>query len=448
MIALLLCLVAFVVCYLAGRRSLGQGLVALLFFGFFYGILRANLLTMFSHFIFDAGLFGLYLSPRWRDVDGPTNKRSKTVQLWMLLLIAWPMLLVVLPFQPLLVTLVGLRGNIYFLPLLLFGARLKGKDLTELSVGLAVLDLVAAVFATAEYFLGVPRFFPLSPVTQIIYSSADAGEGFLRIPSIFSSAHAFGGTMVATLPYLIGLWSAAEKKLHRTLAVIAVPGTLIGILMSSTRLNFVLGSAMVLAVVFTTPMKAKYKVLFVLILAGVSVGAVSNVRFQRFKSLGDTDAVSERIAGSVNRTFWEILAEYPMGNGLGGGGTSIPYFLAGEVRNPIGMENEYARILCEEGVIGLLLWLSFIACFLMRGRSVFAKGPWSTSRRLVWCLAAIDVGTAWIGIGMLTAIPGTVLLLLGMGWVLAAPQPEAPVRKRQSVVPVRGLRPTYVSALR
>ena len=62
MLALALCVLAFILTYWAGKHSLGKGVVVLLIFGFFYGILRANLLTTFSHFIFDAGIFGLYLS--------------------------------------------------------------------------------------------------------------------------------------------------------------------------------------------------------------------------------------------------------------------------------------------------------------------------------------------------------------------------------------------------
>ena len=58
-----------------------------------------------------------------------------------------------------------------------------------------------------------------------------------------------------------------------------------------------------------------------------------NERWQRYKEL-DSQSVEDRISGSVNRSFLEVLVEYPMGNGLGGGGTSIPYFLASQVRNP------------------------------------------------------------------------------------------------------------------
>lgn len=131
MIALVLCIVAFVACYIAGRRSLGWGLVTLLFVGYFYGIVRANLLTTFSHFIFDAGMLGLFLAPVWRNRDAGGGKRSEAVQFWAIILTAWPMLLVMLPFQPLLVSLVGLRGNVFFIPLLVLGSRRRERILSS-----------------------------------------------------------------------------------------------------------------------------------------------------------------------------------------------------------------------------------------------------------------------------------------------------------------------------
>jgi hypothetical protein len=439
MIALVLCVVAFLACYWAGRRSLGQGLVMLLTFGFFYGILRANLLTAYSHFIFDAGMIGLFLSPCWHTSNPAEKKRSAAIQLWTILLIAWPILLVALPFQPLLVSLVGLRGNTFFFPLLLIGSRLKQRDLFELSIGLAVLDMAAVAFGGAEYFMGLPRFFPISPVTQIIYSSADAGGGFYRIPATFTSAHAFGGTMVASIPYLVGLWAQSEKYFYRVLGLTAMVMAMLGVLMSATRQNFVLGSAMILFVIFTTKMKTKQRVFFVVVIVAIGMVAMGNVRFQRFKSLGDTEGVTERVAGSVNLGFWEIFRDYPMGNGLGGAGSSMPYFLQGQTRNPIGMENEYARILGEQGIIGLLLWMVLVVWFLFRAPTAFAKGPSSISRRLVWCLAAVDLATAFIGLGMLTSIPGTVFLVMGIGWTST---PQA----REAMVPSRTRRPVQPMA--
>src|SRR5579864_5603598 len=103
MLALAFCALAFVACLMAGRRSLGYGIAAVLAVGYFYGILRANLLTAFSHFIFDAGLVGLYLSQKWTD---PATKHISRLRWWILLLIIWPSLLVLMPFQPWLVSLV------------------------------------------------------------------------------------------------------------------------------------------------------------------------------------------------------------------------------------------------------------------------------------------------------------------------------------------------------
>ena len=431
MIAIALCVFAFIGCYWMGKRSLAWGLIAVLTVGYFYGILRANLLTTFSHFIFDAGLLGLYLSQEWTTTGTRDTRRLSIIRFWTVILIAWPVALVFLPFQPLLVSLVGLRGAIFFVPVLLLGSRLKDQDLIRLSAGIAVLDLVAFGFAGAEYFLGVPRFFPFSPVTRIIYASGDIAGGFFRIPSIFSSSAAYGGAMASTIPYLIGLWSRSPSRFQRLLAVSGIGAALLGVLMSASRSSFIFGCVMVSVAIFTSKMDSRRRLIFMLVLAGIGYAAMTNDRFARFKSLGDTEAVTERIAGSVNRGFFEILSEYPMGNGLGGGGTSIPYFLEGEVRNPIGMENEYARILSEQGIIGLVLWLGLVFWFLFRVNVAFRRGPWANSRRMAWCLAAFSFGTAFMGTGLLTAIPGTVILLLSMGWT-SIPMEEQTPRARFS----------------
>jgi hypothetical protein len=441
MIAIVLCAVAFVTCFLMGRRSLGQGLLALLVCGYFYGILRANVITTFSHFIFDAGLVGLYLSQSWAE-KGSDRARNGTLRIWTLLLIGWPFILVFLPFQPILISLVGLRGNVFFLPVLILGSRLKHKDLMTFAVGLAILNVVAFAFAGAEYFTSVQRFYPFSAVTQIIYMSGDVAGGYLRIPAIFTTAHAYGGTMVATIPFLMGAWGNALGRWTRLVALGGIAAAMLGVLMSATRQNFILGAGMVGFVLVTTKMPAGARVALVLVVAVVGWVASTNVRFQRFKELGDTENVAGRIAGSVNRGFIEILVEHPMGNGLGGGGMSMPYFLAGQVRNPIGLENEYALVLCEQGIVGLMIWVGFILWFLSRAPIAFSRGAWMNSRRMAWFLVAIGWGTAWIGTGLMTSIPQTVIFLLGMGWSATnmAAEAAAPlISKTKKSVRGRGL---------
>jgi hypothetical protein len=298
---------------------------------------------------------------------------------------------------------------------------------------LTILNLTALGFAVAEYFKGVPMFYPHNSVTTIIYMSGDVEGGFLRIPGIFANAHAYGGTMVNSMPLLVGGWTQARSKKEGVFAVIGVAAALLGILLSATRLNFILGSGLILFTMWRGKLKKSHRVILVvvvLIMAGV---ALTNERFQRFKSLGDTDMVSERVNGSINRGFFEIFFEYPMGNGLGGGGTSMPYFLQSEVRNPVAMENEYARILFEQGIIGLVLWISFAFWYVGRGKNVFSPGPWGTPRRLVWCVNMFWLLTATIGLGLLTSIPSTAFVILGMGWTGTAMAPTSSRRTRAAV---------------
>ena len=426
MIAILLCILALIVTFWAGRRSLRVGLIVLLGIGYFYGILRANLLSTASHFIFDAALIGLFLSNCWKSTAPAQIRNSEPILYWLILLIGWPALVCLLPFQPLAVSLVGMRGNTFLLPALFLGSRLRDKDLLTIASGLSVLNLVALGFAVAEYFMGVQRFYPVSPVTMLIYVSGDVGDGYFRIPAIFSTAHAYGGTMLVSLPLLFGAWMRSHSRLQRLLSLTGVCAAVAGILLSATRTNFVLGCAALLVVFFTVRMKPTTRLAFILLVLAAGTASLTNVRFQRFKTLADTEAVAERIGGSVNRGFWEILMQYPLGNGLGGGGSSMPHFLHAAIRNPIGLENEYARIACEQGVIGLLLWGTFVAWFVCRAPVAFQKDSWQGGRRLAWFVSLFTLGTGLIGLGMLTSIPQTVLFLLNIGWSSTPPVAEAP----------------------
>ena len=110
-----------------------------------------------------------------------------------------------------------------------------------------------------------------------------------------------------------------------------------------------------------------------------------------------------------------------MGNGLGGGGTSIPYFLASQVNRPVEVENEYGRILLEQGLVGLLLWVGFVVWFVTN-RVTFVKDDWLTGRRMAWYLCILTFLIAAIGNGMLSSIPNTFLFLLCIGWTSVRPE--------------------------
>jgi hypothetical protein len=431
-IAILVCILAFGLSLWASRRSLVAGLVVVLGTGYFYGIVRANIISPYSHFIFDASLAGLYLAQLHRNLTRDEQRRSSLLRGWMLVLIAWPALVCLMPFQTPLVSLVGLRGNIFFLPLCLFPVRMKSRDWMVLSLALAALNVMALSFGAGEYALGVEKFYPVSPVTAIIYASHDvAGYQYFRIPAIFVNAHSYAGTMVATMPFLVGAWTQPGLTLvRRYLLAAGLVSAILGVLMANARVHVVAAAIVVIAAVVQGKISRAKRLIFCAGIAAAAVLAFSNERLQRFTSLSDTEGVTGRIQGSVNRTFLEVLIEYPMGNGLGGGGTSLPNFLEGQVVKPVAIESEYGRILLEQGIIGLLFWSGFICWFLTSSHSS-APSTWVVARRLTWCWCAVSFAISMIGTGMLTAIPSTALMILGIGWVTVRPvhDSDAPVSR-------------------
>jgi len=348
------------------------------------------------------------------------------------------LLMLLMPFQPLLVSIVGLRGNMFFLPAVFLGTRLRSEDLRRLAFGFAVLNLVALGFAVAEYFKGIEPFFPYGPMTITMYNSMDSG-GANRIPSLFQNAHTYAGVMVFTIPLLFGQWAiSAGARWRKMLLLLGMGAAFLGVLMAATRQGIITAAMLVVIASVSGKLGPIKRLVFAAAIVAVVWSAMHNERWQRYKDL-DSDTVQDRIAGSVNRTFWEVLVEYPVGNGLGGGGTSIPYFLASQVNRPVGVESEYCRILLEQGIVGLLLWIGFIFWFVTN-RVAFVKDDWFNGRRMAWYLCVLSFMIGALGMGMLSSIPNTFMLLMTVGWTAVSPIPEkaATARKvsRSGALPV------------
>jgi hypothetical protein len=427
MVPILLLIVAFGATYYGGRRSLLHGLAVLFTVGYAYGIVRANRMDGFSHLLFDAALLGLYAAEFQRRFSPEERVRLDALRTWLYVMIGWPLVLFLAPTQDILVELVGLRGNIFMLPCLLIGARLRRDDVLRLAQWLAILNIGAGLFAAVEYIVGLDAFFPRNAVTELIYRSGDIAEyTAYRIPSTFANAHAFAGTMVGTLPLLVGAWMQPLDRRRRLLLSIAIGASVLSIFATGARLPVVLLFALGIVLAFSSHVRGVHKVRWLIVALVVAYVVSGEERLQRFLTLRDSSYVTERIAGSVNLGFIEVASQYPLGNGLGGGGTSIPYFLQDRVRNVVAIENEYARILLEQGIPGLLIWVGFLAWVFSRRSNVTGQ-PWFLARRLgwVWCLGAFATGV--LGTGLLTSIPATALLLLTLGWI-AVPERDADLR--------------------
>jgi len=186
MIAILICVAAFVSVFIAGRRSLSAGTGLALAFGYMYGVIRANFPQPASHFIFDAAALGLYMAIFARPKTPLERRRIRKVAPWVVVLFAWPAFLALLPIHDPLIQLVGLRGIVFFLPFVILGAMFDDLELRKLAFWIGALNVVAFAFASGEYVLGVPAFFPRNAATEIIYISKDvANYSAFRIPATF-----------------------------------------------------------------------------------------------------------------------------------------------------------------------------------------------------------------------------------------------------------------------
>jgi len=413
-----LCIAATLGCFIAGRRSIVWGVGAVMTLGYAYGILRANVPNLATHFLFDAGALGLYLALITRGLKPEQRSRLGALQPWIVLLVGWPLLLFLFPVQDPLVQLVGLRGQIFFIPFILIGAMLEVDDWYALAKWFAVLNLAAFGFALAEFVEGVPRFFPRNAMTTIIYASKDvAGWTAFRIPSTFTSAAPYSSMMVATTTLLLGAQVQRRgRKLDFWLLFAAIVATGLGVFMGASRSQAATLFLMFGLTFLMGHLSVRVLVRVVILIACVTWIVAKDERLQRFTTLSDTDAVQERLGYSVNSSFFDAAIKYPMGNGLGGGGTSVPYFLQDRLKDVVTMENEYGRIMLEQGIPGLLIWIAFIV-WVMLSPLPKRSDPWLSTLRMARIYLAIVFATMVLGTGTLNAVPGTAFLLMLVGWI-------------------------------
>jgi hypothetical protein len=198
--------------------------------------------------------------------------------------------------------------------------------------------------------------------------------------------------------------------------VVGIAVAVLGVFMCASRTQAVIMIVLGITVSLSFRVRMTAYLAWGAIAVAIGYMVATSPRLQRFTTLQDTSYVQTRISGSVNEGFLQQAADYPLGNGLGGGGTSIPYFLQDRLKNQVVIENEYGRIMLELGIPGLCIWLAFIFWVFTRAAPM-RSDPWFIGRRLAYVACLLYLGTGVIGLGLLTWVPGTALLLFLIGWV-------------------------------
>ncbi len=427
MLNFLIPLICALGCFLAAQRSLKLGLCAVLTVGYLYGIVRANVGGIGTYLMFDVAVIALYTAQLFRSSSSQEQARLSELRFWTISLILWPTFLfvvfLVFPDNDPAVELVGLRANVFLLPFLLLGGRLHGDDIRDIAIFCAVLNIGAVALGGAEFVLGIEPFYPMNETTEIIYRSHDLLDNTAhRIPGSFVNAHAFAGTLATTLPFILGAWSLPDQRRWvGPLLASAGVASFVGIFMAATRTHMITAAALAVVMSVGGGLSKTQWLRWAVAMALVGYVVSGDVRLQRFTTLTEQGALSERVGGSVNESLLDVATRYPLGNGLTSGGTSVPSFLRTTPGPGMLLENEYARISVEQGIPGLLMWVFFMAWVIFklpRGR----KDPWLLGRRLAWtaCLSLFLSGM--LGIGMMSAVPQTSIMLLLVGWFTTAPR--------------------------
>jgi hypothetical protein len=419
MISAGICVLAFAAAYWAGRRALWLGITVVLVVGYLYGIARAHLSDAFIHLLFDASVAGLYAACLWAAATARNRAGLYELKLWVILLLAWPTFLFFTTPGDVLIQMVGWRANAFVLPCLLLGAQLDDEQLYWLGLGIAVLNIGAAIVGALEFTFGLQMFFPRNEITDILYQSRLSDQQWwlgLRIPSTFVNAHAYGGTMVMTLPFIFGAWLHQRTRAHGHLLTAAVIASLLGVFMAGARTPMIALAGLIVLVSLSRSVRGGARLTWVGVMMVVAFVVAGDNRLQRFASLQDSTYIAQRLGGSINSEFFELMWGHPFGRGLAGGGTSIPYFLQDRSTAYFVMENEFARIALEQGIPGFFMWVCFMLWVLVQGQRK-ASDSWQLSRRLMLAATFAYFLFALTGIGLLTSVPLSMVLLIGIGWI-------------------------------
>ncbi len=408
--------------FVLARRSPGHAMGVLLLVGANIGYIRAHYATSLTMFLFDIGCVSFYagalLSPQMR---ARLHNIGGALPHWFFWLCAWPALLLLVPTQPFLVRLVGFRDAIFYLPFLLVGYVLTPEDRRQLAKWLAVIVLLALGEAWLEVHFGLAALFPPIPVDFLILAAHDVHVGHhltYRIPAFFVAAAVYGEFCVLSVPFLVAAVVDKQRSAKmRLLALLALTASLLGVLYCASRSDFLIMAGLLFTALLVARMPVHFKVMLALLALAGGLLMLRTPRFQRSLTLQNTAADQRRVQFSVNQSFIALLEKYPMGNGLGGGGSNMPSFLQHAVRHRVTLENEYARIMLEQGIPGLILWCAFLLYFFLRGQPFKVRREKAANTLAYACCAALIL-QAMLGLGLYETTPSAAFLFLLMGWLL------------------------------
>lgn len=217
--------------------------------------------------------------------------------------------------------------------------------------------------------------------------SGEFAQRLAGAPSDIINPNELGFVIATIIPFIYYLlWNSAFKS--KALFLILLPPLLYALILTMSR-----GALLALLVVGWMVFKSsKYKVFLVLAALGVAVAGWSvmdDYQKDRYLSLVSSDASSSatvdgRLSGMVNELVLGLTTRPIFGNGLGTT-QEAKYHKWGKSK---ASHNLYAELLIEIGVIGMFLFISYLASL------------WRMLKVLLGTLKAIDDVGFWSNLSM------------------------------------------------
>ena len=91
----------------------------------------------------------------------------------------------------------------------------------------------------------------------------------------------------------------------------------------------------------------------------------------------------------------------------------------------------------ELGIPGLAIWIAFIFWVFTRA-APRRSDPWFIGRRLAYVASLMFLGLGVIGLGLLTWVPGTAMLLFLIGWIAVPNTLRVPLADPWAPAIIRG----------
>jgi O-antigen ligase len=329
---------------------------------------------------------------------------------------------------------------VYFLASAAGAARLLACTLTLVMAGLGGLAVVNQfLLGNASTFGGL----------AVVSSSGGVGVSTLRNQGPFDDPNFFGRLLVLAVPLALALavqaWNR-RLKLQCALWCAAELSILGGIYMTGSRgAMLATGAAVVVWMVLAGP-QFRRRLIFlpvllipVLLIPGIGSRLLTLDNLAPSSSFAEEDGSVLERAAAARVTFAIFKANPVLGVGPGNANTlSEPYAAAGDglVHREVAAHNTYLQLAAEDGLIGLLGWLTFLVGVLVvavktvRAYPVLPNAP-PVDARLLAAAGAASMA-AWMSASVFLhfAFLRPLFVVVAMVGVLASEAPQRVVQPR------------------